>query len=426
MGSPLRFDGDTGEAVWRRDGFRTRRFLAYLPWPAVVLVVVLVTSWLVDPSRVEPAALPSSDGAEHDPEALDVPRFVESPPVPRDWIPVLRMPFPAGTVVQCAQGNYAEPGRTHALPQNLHALDFANRSDPEVVVVAAAEGEVAYVVRDAGGDPRAGGGYGNQVRVVHGHSVFTLYSHLDTVEVRVGDRVAVGQRLGTMGRTGLAGDRHLHFSLHHGVISSQGVPSTMEMPALVTREFDAGSSPSFAEWSSGELRCSPTGKPWSGAFYGSENDAGRPRLGAVSDALEQQLIGAQARLERAATRRARLWWYSTHVPRTTPAAARRFLGPLLAEDDSDPVTHYAWAVEVEMQGRNWRAALLHLDRAWHLLHQPRLFEPWLPPWIENQRGAIALARGQPYLAREHFDRAQAFDPSPDVAGFAARKWQDFR
>jgi hypothetical protein len=57
----------------------------------------------------------------------------------------LRMPFPAGVVVLCAQGNGSAPGRTHSLPQNLHALDFSNRAMSVVPIVAAAAGTVVYV-----------------------------------------------------------------------------------------------------------------------------------------------------------------------------------------------------------------------------------------------------------------------------------------
>jgi murein DD-endopeptidase MepM/ murein hydrolase activator NlpD len=397
-----------------------------VPWPVVVLAGVLALSqtagWAANASAVNDAPSASLPPAE----GVGAPRLEPELPVPRSAIPELRMPFPAGVVVQCTQGNHAAEGHTHSLPQNLHALDFANRAEPEVEVVAAAGGRVVHVVRDAGSEPRAGGGYGNQVRVAHGHepfaALFTLYSHLDEVSVKVGDRVVTGQRLGTMGRTGLAGDRHLHFSLHYGIATAEGVPPTLPMPALVTQRMPVdGTRTGFAAITSGELRCSPSGKPWSGAYYASENDGRAVQRGIASRPLAQQLEAGVARLHRAAARRAKLWWYSTNVPRTTPAEARRFLEPLLAEDPEDPVTQYAWAVEVEISGRNWREAEAHLLRTSQLLRQPRLFEPWLPAWIENQRGVIALARRDLEGAEAHFERAQRFDGSPEVVAFAARQ-----
>src|SRR5436853_5809425 len=58
---------------------------------------------------------------------LAVPIFEAEPEVDAKLIPSLQMPFPAGVVVLCSQGNASEPGQTHSLPQNLHALDLSNR-----------------------------------------------------------------------------------------------------------------------------------------------------------------------------------------------------------------------------------------------------------------------------------------------------------
>lgn len=331
----------------------------------------------------------------------------------------LRMPVPAGVVVLCSQGNRSAEGRTHALPQNLHAIDLSNRALATVPIVAAAPGVVAYVFRDAGDDPNGGSGYGNQVRVLHHHGLFTEYAHLDRVDVEVGQDVRAGQRLGTMGRTGLAGDRHLHFSLHRGVIDGGGVPPTIEMAALVSEEL--GDDRGFAVRPSGAIRCSPEGRPWSGALYASENDGGQTVLGQAPPKLAALVRQAGGELARSVDRRARLWHFSTEVPRTTPAAARRFLEPLLAEDERDPVTHYGWAVEVDLPEGDLRAALAHLERAAALNQEPALYEPWIDAWIANQRGGIALRRRQPALAEAEFAAAEAQLPIPEVVAFAVRQ-----
>src|SRR5262249_44541322 len=60
--------------------------------------------------------------------------------------------------------------------------------------------------------------YGNTVILDHGLGVFSLYGHLSSIAVQVGERVKTAQSLGQTGETGLAGGDHLHFSimLHGG------------------------------------------------------------------------------------------------------------------------------------------------------------------------------------------------------------------
>lgn len=60
--------------------------------------------------------------------------------------------------------------------------------------------------------------YGNTVVVDHGWGLQTLYAHLSTIGVTVGDTVTQGQELGRTGATGLAVGDHLHFEvLIHGI-----------------------------------------------------------------------------------------------------------------------------------------------------------------------------------------------------------------
>ena len=55
--------------------------------------------------------------------------------------------------------------------------------------------------------------YGNCVIIDHGLGVQSLYAHLSSIGVKVGDTVTKGQELGRTGSTGLAGGDHLHFTL---------------------------------------------------------------------------------------------------------------------------------------------------------------------------------------------------------------------
>jgi hypothetical protein len=59
-------------------------------------------------------------------------------------------------------------------------------------------------------------GYGNTVVIQHDNGLQTLYAHMNSRSVEVGDRVTENTRVGTMGRSGntpSAGDTHLHFEI---------------------------------------------------------------------------------------------------------------------------------------------------------------------------------------------------------------------
>jgi len=75
---------------------------------------------------------------------------------------------------------------------------------------AANSGVVAFV-----GDL---GIYGNTVIIDHGLGLFTLYSHLSAVDVKVGDKIKQQQAIGKTGETGLAVGDHLHYGVYlHGL-----------------------------------------------------------------------------------------------------------------------------------------------------------------------------------------------------------------
>lgn len=59
-------------------------------------------------------------------------------------------------------------------------------------------------------------GYGRFIIIDHGNGYRTLYAHLLDTSVRDGERVAAGQTIGRVGKSGNATGYHLHFELHHG------------------------------------------------------------------------------------------------------------------------------------------------------------------------------------------------------------------
>jgi murein DD-endopeptidase MepM/ murein hydrolase activator NlpD len=61
--------------------------------------------------------------------------------------------------------------------------------------------------------------YGNTVIIDHGAGLLSLYGHLSSIDVKVGQTVKKKEILGRSGATGLAGGDHLHFGLF-----LQGIP----------------------------------------------------------------------------------------------------------------------------------------------------------------------------------------------------------
>jgi len=66
------------------------------------------------------------------------------------------------------------------------------------------------VVVSAGYD----GGFGNKIVVNHQNGFQTVYAHLASIEVRVGQVVSKGSKIGVMGSTGDSTGVHLHFEIH--------------------------------------------------------------------------------------------------------------------------------------------------------------------------------------------------------------------
>lgn len=56
--------------------------------------------------------------------------------------------------------------------------------------------------------------YGNTVMIDHGMGLLTLYGHMSTIDVEVGDQVTKNDIIGRTGETGLAAGDHLHYGIY--------------------------------------------------------------------------------------------------------------------------------------------------------------------------------------------------------------------
>jgi murein DD-endopeptidase MepM/ murein hydrolase activator NlpD len=96
-----------------------------------------------------------------------------------------------------------------------HGVEFQNAFGTPVY--AAGEGEVIL----AGTDKEIklspwNEFYGNVIIIRHANELYTLYAHLSTILVQVGDAVNMGDMIGEVGDTGAATGSHLHFEVREG------------------------------------------------------------------------------------------------------------------------------------------------------------------------------------------------------------------
>ena len=87
-------------------------------------------------------------------------------------------------------------------------------------------------------------GYGNVVQIKHSADRLTVYAHLSRIDVRQGQRIEQGQRLGAVGATGWATGPHLHFEFR---VQGRHQDPQVIAKAAETLTLDASQKPRFIQ-----------------------------------------------------------------------------------------------------------------------------------------------------------------------------------
>ncbi len=117
--------------------------------------------------------------------------------------------LPTGDTSSTASSGFTNPVPAGRLSQGIHGWNSVDIAAPMGSPIFAAAGGTVIVSRVGGWN----GGYGNYVVIDHGNGVQTLYAHMTTDMVSVGQSVAKGEQIGSVGKTGEATGYHLHFEV---------------------------------------------------------------------------------------------------------------------------------------------------------------------------------------------------------------------
>ena len=118
----------------------------------------------------------------------------------------------ASTAGTKSSSYFTKPLKGGVRTQGLHGhngIDIASALGTPII--ASAGGKI-IIAKGSGWN----GGYGNYVVISHANGMQTLYAHLNSVKVSVGDNVSKGDTIGTMGTTGQSTGVHLHFEVRGG------------------------------------------------------------------------------------------------------------------------------------------------------------------------------------------------------------------
>ena len=120
------------------------------------------------------------------------------------WRGIVFHPFTNTAVESAFADHRTYVYKSKEVDQQVH-LGFDLASFAGTPIVSANRGNVVFADEL--------GIYGNCVIVDHGMGVQSLYAHLSSMDVKVGQTVEKEQQLGRSGMTGMAGGDHLHFTM---------------------------------------------------------------------------------------------------------------------------------------------------------------------------------------------------------------------
>jgi len=125
----------------------------------------------------------------------------------------------AGVASAASTPSWVDPVRTYTLTAsfaqagNLWSAKHSGQdfAVPTGTVVRAAHG--GTVVKAGPGGAGDGSAYGNAIVIKHANGLYSQYAHLSEIDVKVGQTVSTGQRIGLSGSTGNSTGPHLHFEI---------------------------------------------------------------------------------------------------------------------------------------------------------------------------------------------------------------------
>jgi murein DD-endopeptidase MepM/ murein hydrolase activator NlpD len=137
--------------------------------------------------------------------------------------------FWRGAFVRPSQGRVSSEYGIRRYYNGVFAQDYYHRGVDYAAgsgspVVAPAAGVVRLVDREANGFRV----HGNTVGIDHGQGVLSILLHLNRIDVREGQTIQAGQRIGTVGSTGSSTGPHLHWGLYVNGIAVDPVPWRFE------------------------------------------------------------------------------------------------------------------------------------------------------------------------------------------------------